>query len=198
MELDLFVSGIGGQGVQLIGKTIALAALREDRHVMLSSEFGGHMRGGSSVVTVVIGPEPVRALPNLPSAGMAIAMSHSFWEKVGPRLRPGSLILAEETIADALPDTDGHTIVRVPAFALGMKAGNRLSASMAIMGAFSELTGAIGLQSLEDAMTEQLPPYRKQHAGTNASAIALGAEHIRANSLSGRYPAPYLASAVPA
>lgn len=198
MELDLFVSGIGGQGVQLIGKTIALAALREDRHVMLSGEFGGHMRGGSSVVTVVIGPDPVRALPNLPSAGTAIAMSHSFWEKVGPRLRPGSLILAEETIADALPDTEGHILVRVPALALGTRAGNRLSASMAMMGAFSELTGAIGLQSLEEAMTEQLPPYRKQHAGTNASAIALGAEHIRAEGLSGHHPAPYLAESIPA
>ncbi len=198
MELDLFVSGIGGQGVQLIGKTIALAALREDRHVMLAGEYGGHMRGGSSVVTVVIGPDPVRALPNLPSAGTAIAMSHSYWEKVGPRLRPGSLILAEDTIADELPNTEGHKVVRIPAIALGTKAGNRLSASMAMMGAFSELTGAIGLASLEEAMTEQLPPYRRQHAGTNASAISLGAEFVRAAGASRRHPAPYLAKGVPA
>lgn len=192
MELELFVSGIGGQGVQLLGKTLALAALREGRHVMLSGEFGGHMRGGSSVVTVVIGPEPIRALPKLPSAGTAIALSHSYWEKVGPRLRPGSLILAEETIASDLPD-DGHTIVRIPAIALGTEAGNRLSSAMAMTGAFSELTGAVGIQALIDAMTEQLPPYRRQHAETNAKAIRLGAAFVRGQGSALSHPAPYLA-----
>lgn len=192
MELELFVSGIGGQGVQLLGKTLALAALREGRHVMLSGEFGGHMRGGSSVVTVVIGPEPIRALPKLPSAGTAIALSHSYWEKVGPRLRPGSLIVAEETIANDLP-ADGHMIVRVPAVALGTEAGNRLSSAMAMTGAFSELTGAVGIQALIDAMTEQLPPYRRQHAETNAKAIRLGAAFVRGQSAALSHPAPYLA-----
>lgn len=195
VELELFVSGIGGQGVQLIGKTIALAALREGRHVMLAGEYGGHMRGGSSVVTVVIGPEPVRALPTLPEAGMAIAMSHSFWEKVGPRLRPGSLILAEETIAAQLPD-EGHTILRVPAIALGTQAGNRLASSMAMMGVFSELTGAVGIPALEAAMEEQLPPYRRQHAGTNATAIRLGGDYARDTFGSRRHPAPYLVAEV--
>lgn len=192
MELELFVSGIGGQGVQLLGKTLALAALREGRHVMLSGEFGGHMRGGSSVVTVVVGPEPIRALPKLPSAGTAIALSHSYWEKVGPRLRPGSLILAEETVADDLPD-DGHRIVRVPAITLGTEAGNRLSSAMAMTGAFSELTGAVGIQALIDAMTEQLPSYRRQHAETNAKAIRLGAAFVRGQGAALSHPAPYLA-----
>lgn len=198
MEFELFISGIGGQGVQLVGKTIALAALREGRHVMLSGEYGGHMRGGSTVVTVVIGPDPIRALPNLPFASTAIAMSHSYWEKVGPRLRPGSLILAEETIAGDLPDMETHQLVRVPAIALGTAAGNRLASSMAMMGAFSELTGAVSIEALQSAMQDQLPPYRRQHAGTNADAIALGAEHIRKAGMSRRFPAPYFDAGVSA
>ena len=192
MELKLFVSGIGGQGVQLIGKTIALAALTEGRHVMLAGEYGGHMRGGSSIVAVVIGLEPVRALPNLPEAEMAIALSHSYWEKVSSRLKPGSLILAEETIAPDLPNEDGHHIVSVPALALGMQAGNRLSASMAMMGAFSELTGAVSADALGEAMIEQLPPYRRQHASTNQTAIQLGVNYAREQYGTRVHPAPFL------
>lgn len=192
MELKLFVSGIGGQGVQLIGKTIALAALTEGRHVMLAGEYGGHMRGGSSIVAVVIGIEPVRALPNLPEAEMAIALSHSYWEKVSSRLKPGSLILAEETIAPDLPNEDGHHIVSVPALALGMQAGNRLSASMAMMGAFSELTGAVSPDALGEAMIEQLPPYRRQHASTNQTAIQLGVNYAREHYGTRVHPAPFL------
>lgn len=196
-ELRLFVTGIGGQGVQLIGKTVALAALRENRHVMLAGEYGGHMRGGSSVVTLVIGSDPVRALPKLPSADMVIAMSASYWEKVGPRLVPGGTIIAEQTITDSLPSGD-HRVLPVPAVALGVEAGNRLSSAMAIMGAFSEITGAVGVEALEAAMREQLPPYRQQHAGTNASAIRLGAEHARKTFGRLPVPAPFLAREVPA
>lgn len=192
MELEFFVHGIGGQGVQLIGKTIALAALEEGRHVMFVGDYGGHMRGGSSVVSVVIGPQRVRGLPNLPSAGFAIAMSQSYWEKVGPRLRPNSVVMAEESIADKLPDMDGHRLVRIPALELGTQAGNRLAGSMAMIGAFSELTGAVGQPALVAAMEEQLPVYRRQHAATNAEAIALGAAHVRAMGATLAFPAPYL------
>lgn len=192
MELKLFVSGIGGQGVQLIGKTIVLAAITEGRNVMLAGEYGGHMRGGSSVVAVVIGIEPVQALPNLPEAEMAIALSHSYWEKVSTRLKPGSLILAEETIAAELPNDGGHLILSVPAIALGMQAGNRLAASMAMMGAFAELTGAVSPQALEEAMVEQLPPYRRQHAATNETAIQLGVKYAREHYGTRKHPAPYL------
>lgn len=198
MELEFFVHGIGGQGVQLIGKTIALAALEEGRHVMFVGDYGGHMRGGSSVVSVVIGPDRVRSLPKLPHAGFAIAMSQSYWEKVGPRLRPGSVVMVEETVADKLPDMEGHRIIPVPALALGTEAGNRLAGSMAMMGAFSELTGAVSQVSLVDAMIEQLPIYRRQHAGTNTAAIGLGAAHIRKLGLSMRHPAPYLRQVEPA
>lgn len=191
MELEFFVHGIGGQGVQLIGKTIALAALQENRQVMFVGDYGGHMRGGSSVVSVVIGDQRIRALPKLPNAGFAIAMSQSYWEKVGPRLRPGSLVMAEETIADKLPDMDGHRIIPIPALELGTRAGNRLAGSMAMMGAFSELTGAVRQASLVEAMIEQLPIYRRQHAGTNTKAIELGAAHIRAMGASLAHPVPY-------
>lgn len=192
MELEFFVHGIGGQGVQLIGKTIALAALEEGRQVMFVGDYGGHMRGGSSVVSVVIGNERIRALPKLPKSRFAIAMSQSYWEKVGPRLLPDSVILAEETIADKLPDVENHRVITVPALALGTQAGNRLAGSMAMMGAFSELTGAVGQAALIAAMIEQLPIYRRQHSATNTAAIALGAAQIRDMGLSKAIAAPFL------
>ena len=54
MEFAFFVSGVGGQGVQLMCKVMALAATAENRYAMLSSDYGGQMRGGSSLGTVVV------------------------------------------------------------------------------------------------------------------------------------------------
>ena len=178
LELDLFISGIGGQGIQLIGKSLALAAIKDSRHVMLAGEYGGHMRGGSSIGTVVIGAKPLKALPILPHAGSAIAMSHLFWERVGSRLRPGSFVLAEETIAADLPDMEKHRLVKLPATAIATELGSRMAAGMVMLGAFAALTGAVKIDSAVAAMAEQIPSYRRQHIEANERAIRAGAASV--------------------
>ena len=45
---DVIFTGIGGQGVQLCSKVLANAAVAAGHHVMLSSYFGGEMRGDSA------------------------------------------------------------------------------------------------------------------------------------------------------
>jgi len=62
-----------------------------------------------------------------------------------------------------------------------------------MMGAFSELTGAVSPEALAEAMIEQLPPYRRQHAPTNQTAIQLGVNCAREHYGSRVHPAPYLA-----
>ena len=112
----MFISGIGGQGIQLMGKVLALSAIAEDLFVQLTGEYGGAMRGGSTVASVVIGVERLRALPVVPEGGAALLMHDKFVdEAVLPKLRPGSLIVAEASIVDLLPDFGGHRLIAVPA-----------------------------------------------------------------------------------
>ena len=51
-DANVIFTGIGGQGVQLCSKVLANAAVAAGRHVMLSSYFGGEMRGGRTEATV--------------------------------------------------------------------------------------------------------------------------------------------------
>lgn len=185
LELDILISGIGGQGVQLVGKVLGLAATAMDKHVMLSGDYGGQMRGGSTVATLVIGDQRLRALPIIPSAGYAIAMHSKFWENVGTRLRPGALVVAEENIANDLPDMTRHRLVRAPATEIALAAGNRMAAGMAIMGVFAALTDAVSIDALVAAMAEQIPPYRRQHIETNEKAIRAGADYARSLDIAG-------------
>lgn len=178
LEEDLFISGIGGQGIQLVGKALALAAISEGLYVMLTGEYGGHMRGGSSVGSVVFGKSPLKSLPNLPSAAAVIALSDQFFENVGGRLRPASLVLAEETIADKLPQLENPKLVTVPAIALATEAGSRMAAGMAMAGAYAALTGVVTVDSVVAAMKELVPAYRRQHVETNERAIRAGAAAV--------------------
>ncbi len=55
---DVIFTGIGGQGIQLCAKVLANAAVADGRHVMLSSYFGGEMRGGRTEATVIARDRP--------------------------------------------------------------------------------------------------------------------------------------------
>lgn len=175
MEFEFFVSGVGGQGVQLVCKVMALAATAEGRHAMLSSEFGGQMRGGSSVGTVVVGNERLHALPVVPKAGSAIALHHRYWEPTAAKLRPGSLIVVEETSAAELCRTEGHRVISVPGAKLAAEIGNPVTMGLIILAAFNSITGLVSVNSLVSAMKELVPSYRRQHVETNERALRLGA-----------------------
>ena len=177
MEFAFFVSGVGGQGVQLMCKVMALAATAENRYAMLSSDYGGQMRGGSSLGTVVVGNNRLRALPVVPKANSAIALHHLYWELTAPKLRPNSLIVVESSMADELKKKDGHRVITVPAIKLAVEIGNPMSMGLIMLGAYNAITGLVSLDSLVDAMKELVPSYRRQHIETNERALRIGAEN---------------------
>lgn len=185
MEFAFFVSGVGGQGVQLMCKVMALAATAEKRYAMLSSDYGGQMRGGSSLGTVVVGNSRLRALPVVPKANSAIALHHLYWELTAPKLRPNSLVVVEASMAEDLKKKegqrmDGHRIITVPAIKLAAEIGNPMTMGLIMLGAYNAITGLVSLESLIDAMKELVPSYRRQHIETNERALRIGAENAPA------------------
>lgn len=175
MERELIVTGVGGQGIQLLAKTLALAATREGRHAMLSADYGGEMRGGPSKASVVIGDAPLRALPVLPSAWSAIVAHHRFGEGVLERVRPGGPVIANVPLVDPAAVRADLVVHPVDGAALAKAAGAPQAVGFVLLGAYVAVTGLVRHESLVAAMEELLPPYRRQHAPANARALAAGA-----------------------
>lgn len=160
-----------------MGKVFALAGIAEGRFVQLTGEYGGAMRGGSTVATVVIGPERLRALPVVSEGGSALVLHHHFFaEQVAPKLRPGSLILADDTVATQLPAFPAHRVMTFPGAATAAELGNPQSAGLVMLGAYAAITGLAGLVSLIDAMKQVVPVYRRQHVEANERALRAGYE----------------------
>lgn len=176
MEFEVLAAGIGGQGIQLISKTLALAATTQGRHAMLAAEYGGEMRGGPSQSTVVIGDAPLRALPVVPEYASAIVANHKFSGVVPQRLRDGGLLLLNSSVVDPAAAGSGHWVVDIPATAMAREIGAPQAAGFILLGAFNALTELVEHARLAEAMTSLLPPYRTEHAASNASALTAGAE----------------------
>jgi 2-oxoglutarate ferredoxin oxidoreductase subunit gamma len=180
VELEVLIIGIGGQGIQLVGKTLALAATHAGRHAMLAAEYGGEMRGGPSQSTVVIGDRPLRALPILPSAGSAIVMHDKFAGPIPSRLRADGVLLVNASIVAPPEQAGDRRVLGVRADELAREIGAPQAAGFVALGAFNRLTGVVEHELLVEAMSSLLPPYRKQHAEANAAALAAGSEAVLA------------------
>jgi indolepyruvate ferredoxin oxidoreductase beta subunit len=90
MNYDVFLVGVGGQGVLTIGDIIAEAALRKGMPVNLYPTKGMAQRGGCVKAQVRLGRETVG--PNIPERGadLVIAMEVSEALKAVRFIKPGS------------------------------------------------------------------------------------------------------------
>jgi 2-oxoglutarate ferredoxin oxidoreductase subunit gamma len=174
MERELLITGIGGQGVQLCAQVLARAATLEGREVMYLGLYGGMMRGGNTDSTVVVADAPILAPPVVSRAWSAIAMHDDYWPAVESKLRPGGLVLVNDTTFTA-EVRDDVTIHRVPATTVATDLGSPLSGSMVMLGAFCATTGIVSEAGLIEAMRASIPPYRTQHIEANERALKAGA-----------------------
>ena len=174
MEREILFTGIGGQGIQLMAKVLAQAAADEGKHAMLFGLYGGAMRGGPSDSTVVVGDQPIEAPPIVPACWSIVAMHPSALPALLPKLRPGGLLFANETLVQVAPPAR-VTAIPIPATRLAEQAGNLMGAGMIMLGAFVAHTGVVPLGRAVAAMRAALPAHRTRMADANAALLERGA-----------------------
>jgi Pyruvate/2-oxoacid:ferredoxin oxidoreductase gamma subunit len=177
-EREILFTGIGGQGIQLMAKVLADAAARTGRYAMLFGVYHGAMRGGPSDSTLVVGDAPIEAPPIVPSCWSIVALHPRSLPPLLPKLRPGGLLFADETLVDTRPP-DGVTRIDVPATRIAECCGNRLGAGMVMLGAFVDWTGLVALDDVVAAMRDALPPHRATMGDANAALLDAGATWAR-------------------
>jgi Pyruvate/2-oxoacid:ferredoxin oxidoreductase gamma subunit len=177
MERELLFTGIGGQGVQLAAQVIAHAAIAEGKHVQLFGSYGGMMRGGDTLATLVVSADPVEAPPTVASTWSAVLMHHDYVDPTIARLRAGSIVLRNSTVYEGEVDVDGIDLRDIPATELAATTvGNVMTASMVMTGAYARITELIALGSLKRAVATCLPSYRAKHVELNVQALDVGWE----------------------
>ena len=179
-EREVLLTGIGGQGIQLAARTLALAAIGDGREVMVFGVYGGVMRGGNTDATVVIGDGPLWTPPTVDEAWSAIAMHHAYWADVRDRLRPGGVAVVDTGIFRGDLGLGACAVLGIEATTIATDLGNPMGASMVALGAFAAATGLVPLDALLAAAVAVLPPYRASHAEANAGCLRAGYEHVAA------------------
>ena len=180
-EREILWTGIGGQGVQLAAKVLALAGTREGREVMSLGTYGGTMRGGNTDATVVIAADRITSPPMVSRAWAALVVHPRYFDPIRGKLRPDGVVFYDaDLIETPLGETAGE-LQPVEATQLARKADAPKAAALVLLGAFARATGIVGADALDVAIEESLPPYRHDFLEANRRALRAGADAVPAN-----------------
>ncbi len=182
MEREVMWTGIGGQGVQLAAKVLALAATVEGREVMSLGTYGGSMRGGNTDATVVVADGTITAPPMVSKTWAAVVVHPRFSAPIMPKLRAGSVLFADgDLLEEPLPETPA-IVETLAATTLARDVDAPKAAALVLLGAFARATGIVGPEALASALAESLPSYRHQFLEANQRALDAGARAVVAGS----------------
>jgi 2-oxoglutarate ferredoxin oxidoreductase subunit gamma len=177
LEREILLSGIGGQGIQLAAKSLAVAAMREGRRVLMFGTYGGEMRGGDTEATVVVGAGSLLTPPVIDFAWAGLAMHSMGWPRMAAKLRPGGLVVINTSVFEDMVEYDG-TVIPLAVTGMATAAAMQQAGAMVALGAFTAATRIVRIETLHTIAEEVLPPYRRQFAAANRRALTMGYEAV--------------------
>jgi 2-oxoglutarate ferredoxin oxidoreductase subunit gamma len=180
MKREVVFSGIGGQGLLVVSKLLAQAAVEEGKDVLFFPVFGGSVRGGPVHTTTILSDEPIVSSPIVENPSAAVMMAEYGYELFCDKIKPGGILIINASLIHKDVQRDDITVYYIPASKLAEEeVGNILAASMVALGAFNEITGLVSIDALTKGMTKVLPPYRQELIATNQNALQCGAGYAR-------------------
>ena len=174
MEREILLTGIGGQGVQLAARVLALAATHEGREVMWLGTYGGTMRGGNTDATIVIADQAILSPPMVSRAWSAIVVHPRFFEPFRDKLRSDGVVVADGDLMEGELGVGAARVIPVPATTIAREHDAAKAASLVLLGAYAMVTGIVSPESLDRALEDSLPSYRKDSLEANRRALAAG------------------------
>lgn len=176
---ELIIAGFGGQGALSMGQILSYAATIESKEVSWMPSYGPEMRGGTANCIVIISEKRISS-PIVTTFDSAIMLNQPSMDKFFPAVRPGGLVMAEESTILSVPDTSGKDVVMIPAVVEADGLGSRQVANMLMLGAFLELRPIVRRESVLKALEKVLPPHRRHLLDMNKLALEKGSALARA------------------
>lgn len=133
MKTDVIIAGFGGQGILLMGRLLAEAAMRDGYHATWFPSYGPEMRGGTANCTTIFSDEEIGS-PVASRYDIVIAMNQPSLERFGPRVRPGGQLLINSSMVPIRWEHDDVQVSYVPALDLARRTGQERVANVVMLG----------------------------------------------------------------
>ena len=178
MIVKTIFSGFGGQGVLMMGVSLANSAMNKGYHVTYLPAYGAEMRGGTANCTVALGDEEI-ASPVASEPNYLIVMNAPSLFSFQNRVTSGGVIFLNSSIIKDRPNRKDVKVFCIPCTDIALELGNSRVANIIMMGAFIKKSGVVSpdiyLKSLESIMGSK----KKSLAEVNRKAFAVGFDYVK-------------------
>ena len=178
MMTKTIFSGFGGQGVLMMGYSLAHSAMSNGYHVTYLPAYGAEVRGGTANCTVTIADEEITSPVSSEPDNLVVMNSPSLITFQNKVIHHGMIFLNSSIVEDR-PSRHDVKVYAVPCGKMAQDMGNIRVANIIMMGAFIKKTGLVPvdiyLKSLETVMGSR----KKAAAEINRKAFAAGYDFVK-------------------
>ncbi len=132
----IICAGFGGQGIMVMGKVIAEAAMLKNFNVTWLPAYGAEVRGGTAYSMVHISAKRV-ANPVVYEATAAILMNGPSYERFRGVVSPGGLVVVNTSLVEGDIDGEGLEVAACPITDEAIKLGNVKVANVVAAGIYA-------------------------------------------------------------
>lgn len=164
----IIIAGAGGQGIMLLGKVLAQAAMHEGKQVTWFPAYGAEVRGGTAYCMVIISDEEIGS-PCVDKADSLMIMNAPSFNKFKNRLKTkGLLILNSSLVKENAP------ALKYPFTDIAVKLGNIKIANMVALGCYLAKKKIINPKTVLKVIQEMAPADKKGLISINQQALKQG------------------------
>ena len=135
MQKEVMFAGFGGQGILLIGKILAHAAMEEGFQVAWIPSYGPEMRGGTAYCLVVISDRAIGS-PIIRNPMHLVAMNRPSLEKFAPLVKPNGVVVINSSLIPIASGRDDVDELLLPANDIARDVGSIKAANIVVLAAF--------------------------------------------------------------
>jgi 2-oxoglutarate ferredoxin oxidoreductase subunit gamma len=175
---QVIIAGFGGQGIILVGKLLAQAAMKAGKEVTYMPSYGAEVRGGASSCMITIADEPIPS-PVVSKAQCVVAMSKAAFNKFEKSVEQGGILIINSSQIDAQPkSSNGVEVVKIPIDEIAVGLGSPKVANMVALGAYLQKSGCISPDVAADCLPDVLAERYHVTIPINKKALRAGADFV--------------------
>lgn len=169
----IIIAGAGGQGIMLLGRVLAEAAMREGKYVTWLPSYGAEVRGGASHCMVVISDREIGS-PYIEKADSLIIMNSPSLERFRNRIKNKGLLIINNSLVKKNIKRNGLTL-QYPFTDMALELGNIRIANMLALGCFIAKKKIVNLKTVFAVISSIAPVDKRGLIAINKKALEKGA-----------------------
>ncbi len=171
----IIFAGFGGQGIMLMGRLLAQAAMSEGKHVTWMPSYGAEVRGGTAHSMVIISAQEISS-PVVSRPTSCIVMNNPSLIKFERKIAPRGLMILNSSLARSKPKRKDINIVKLDVTGIAAALGSAKVANMVALGAYAAIRKTVPLKELIGALKVILPERHHNLLPLNEKALREGAK----------------------